>query len=416
MMLPLKKKGGGQMKKLRLGVFIVLVFMLVFTLSISPFIKPTTAAEKELKIGGLWGLSGPGSEVMSATADGEKVTADWINNKGGLTIKGEKYLIKLIGEDMKMSPDGTVAATNKLVFSDKVKFLLGTPVAPFKFAAETITGPNKVIRMDMSSLGAQQELNANTPYTFTGISTVGTYDPALDYFLQTYPQVKKVAVVAPEDPGAHEVNKDLRPRATMRGLTVVAEEYYPFGSTDFYPMWTKILAAKPDAILITVGFSTWNGGVLKQGRELGFKGPMLQIAYPGGEISDIRNVAGKDFTTDYVVIGHALNKPEAMTPMMNDIAKEVRNKFGVELRTDHLLGFESLWYLTQAIEKAQSLDPIAVMNSFGKMTKIETPYGTGTMGGLKTFGINHVVVRPLSLVRFMNGEPNFIKWYTPVLP
>jgi hypothetical protein len=38
------------------------------------------------------------------------------------------------------------------------------------------------------------------------------------------------------------------------------------------------------------------------------------------------------------------------------------------------------------------------------------------MGGLKTFGINHVVVRPLSLVRFMNGEPNFIKWYTPALP
>jgi branched-chain amino acid transport system substrate-binding protein len=404
------------MKKLGLGEFIVLVFMLVLTLLFSLFIKQTTAAEKELKIGALMGLSGPGSEVMAMCADGEKVGADWINNKGGLTIKGEKYLIKLIGEDMKMSPDGTVAATNKLVFSDKVKFLLGTPVAPFKFAAETITGPNKVIRMDMSSLGAHQELNANTPYTFTGISTVGTYDPAFDYFLQTYQQVKKVAVVAPEDPGAHEVNKDLRPRTTARGLTVVAEEYYPFGSTDFYPMWTKILTSQPDAILITVGFSTWNGSVLKQGRELGFKGPMLQIAYPGGEISEIQRVAGKDFTTDYVVIGHALNKPEAMTPMMNEIAKAVKNKFRVELTTDHLLGFECLWYLVQAIEKAQSLDSTVVKNFFEKMTKIETPYGVGTMGGLKTFGINHVVVRPLSLVRFMNGEPNFIKWYTPVLP
>jgi branched-chain amino acid transport system substrate-binding protein len=270
--------------------------------------------------------------------------------------------------------------------------------------------------MDVSALGAPQELNVNTPYTFSGISTRGTYGPALDYFLQTYPQVKKVAVVAPDDPGAHEVNRDLKPRATARGLTVVVEEYYPFGSSDFYPMWTKILTSQPDAILMTVGFSTWMGGILKQGRELGFKGPMLQIAYPGGEISEIQRVAGKDFTTDYVVIGHALNKPEALTPMMNVIAKAVKDKFGVGLTTDHLLGFESLWYLAQAIEKAQSLDSTVVKDSFERMTKIETPYGPGTMGGLKTFGINHIVVRPLSLVRFMNGEPNFIKWFTPVLP
>lgn len=404
------------MKKLGLEMFMLLALMLVFTLPFSPCANTATAARKELKIGALWGLSGPGSEVMVMDVDGEKVGADWINNKGGITIKGEKYLIKLIGEDIKMSPDGTVAATNKLVFSDKVKFMLGTPVAPFKFAAESITGPNKVLRMDQSIVGAPQELSVNTPYTFSGISTRGTYDPALDYFLQTYPQVKKVAVVAPDDPCAYEINKDLRTRATARGLTIVAEEYYPFGTSDFYPMWTKILTAKPDAILITVGFSTWHGGVLKGGRELGFKGPFLQIAYPGGEISDIRNVAGKDFTTDYVVIGHPLNKPEAMTPMMNEIAKAVRDKFGVELMTGHLLGFETLWYLTQAIEKAQSLDSTVVKDSFEKMTRIETPYGTGTMGGLKTYGINHVVVRPLSLARFMNGEANFIKWFMPVLP
>jgi hypothetical protein len=52
-------------------------------------------------------------------------------------------------------------------------------------------------------------------------------------------------------------------------------------------------------------------------KELGFTGPFFQCAFPRGEISGIRNTAGKNFTTDYVVIGHALNKPEAMTPMMN---------------------------------------------------------------------------------------------------
>jgi branched-chain amino acid transport system substrate-binding protein len=404
------------MKKLGLGVFIVLALMLVFNLSFSPFIKPTIAADKELKIGALMGLSGPGSEVMAWCGDGQKVAADWINNKGGLNIKGEKYLIKLIGEDLKMSPDGTVAATNKLVFSDKVKFILGPPVPPFKFAAESITGPNKVLRMDVSTVGAPQEISINTPYTFSGTSTRGTSDPALDYFIETYPQVKKVALIGPDDPGAHAINEDVKPRVPKRHLIIVAEEYYTFGSRDFYPIWTKILTGKPDAILIPIGFTSSNGGILKQGRELGFKGPFLQIAYPGGELSQVLKVAGKEFTTDYVAIGHALNKPEAMSPMMNEIAKLVKNKFGVELTTDHLIGFESFWCLIQAIDKAQSLDPNVVKNSFEKMTKIETPFGPGTMGGKETFGINHIVVRPLPLVRFMNGEPYHIKWFTPVLP
>jgi hypothetical protein len=86
------------------------------------------------------------------------------------------------------------------------------------------------------------------------------------------------------------------------------------------------------------------------------------------------------------------------------IAKLVKNKFGAELTTDHLLGFESFWCLVQAIDKAQSVDPNVVKNSFEKMTKIETPFGPGTMGGKETYGINHIVVRPLPVVRFTNGE------------
>jgi branched-chain amino acid transport system substrate-binding protein len=417
-----QNKEEGEMKRTtavfgkRAGVSVVLLAVVVLAVSwFGPLTGVATAAPKEIVIGALQGLSGPSSEVMSRLAEGQKFAADWINSRGGITIKGEKYLVRVLGEDMKMSPDGTVAATNKLVFQDKVKFITGLTIPPFKFAVEPITGPNKVLRIDCMSIGNSKEMNANTPYTFNGLTSYRLYRPLLEYFMQTYPQVKKVALVFPEDPGIYETNEDYKQWLQKRNLTVVAEESYPFGTVDFYPVMTKVLSAKPDAILLPQVFSTWAGGIVKQARELGFKGPFMQSSYPGGDIMDILNVAGKAFLTDYVVPGHPFHKPESYTPMMNEIAKAMKAK-GVEFNIDHLSPFESIWYLAQAIQKAQSLDTTAVKEAFEKMTKIDTPYGPGKMGGLKTFGINHVVVRPFPLVRFMNGDPQFIKWVTPDLP
>jgi branched-chain amino acid transport system substrate-binding protein len=231
------------MRKVGSGVSVLLAVSVLSILVIDLSAGTASAAPKELIIGALWGLSGPGSENMAACADGEKAGVDWINSKAWITVKGEKYLIKLVGEDDKMSPDGTVAATNKLVFDDKVKFMFGLAVPPFKFAAEPITGPNKVLRMDINVIGAPQELSANTPYTFAGIPTRAAYDPALDYFLQTYRQAKKVAVAAPDDPGARTVNQDLKPRLVKRNISVVAKNTIP----------------SAQAITVRCGASCWPG-------------------------------------------------------------------------------------------------------------------------------------------------------------
>jgi branched-chain amino acid transport system substrate-binding protein len=399
------------MKKIGIGMFILSALVSMVVLPFSPYTELAQAEQKELKIGALMGLSGPGSESLKPCADGITVAANWINNKGGLIIGGEKYLVRLIGEDMKMSPDGTIAATNKLVYDEKVKFMVGTPIPPFKAAAESITGPNKVLRMDIDGPGSPDELNAKTPYTFTTVMTIFVYGIGFDYFMEVYPKVKTIALVCPEDPGAIASMVDVKKQAAAHGLTVLAEEYYPFGTTDFYPMLTKLLATKPDALVQGAGFAAWIGGILKQGREMGFKGPMLCVAHPAGDIYVMRDVAGK-YATDFVTINYDLKSSE-MTPMIKEIAKVVKDKFGVECMLDHILGWEALWDLTQGIENAQSIDPSVVKDSFEEMKSIQTPFGTGKMGGLKIFGLNHVVVRPVALARIMNGKIEHIRWVTP---
>lgn len=111
--------------------------LLALTLFFSAYGKEP--AGKELVIGALSGLSGHGSEAMALLVRGIDLSTAWINSKGGITIKGEKYNIKVLHEDTQMSPDGTLAAANKLIFSDKVKFILGPPVPAFKLAIEPLT-------------------------------------------------------------------------------------------------------------------------------------------------------------------------------------------------------------------------------------------------------------------------------------
>lgn len=399
------------MKKLKLGLFILLALMLMLTPLLGACAPP---APKGLKIGALVGLTGPGSEALARLADGIQAATDWINEKGGLTIKGDTYLIELIIEDTKMSPDGVIAAANKLVYDHKVKFVVGPVVPWLAMASAPVTEEAKVLRCKIDGCGAPDELNPDTPYTFTTFPQPATIPYLYDYLLEAYPGVKKVALICPDEPGSLFDRELSKKEAEGRGLTVVLEEAYPFGTADFYPLWTKIMAAEPDAVEIGPGFAAWYGAILKQGRELGFKGPVCTFS-GSGDVRLIRDIAGRDLATDYFEFDFDLKSPE-MTPMIKEIATIISDKYGVELATDHLYGWEALWCMAQAIEEAQSLDPTEVMKSWEKMTSIETPFGTGTMGGLKTCGLNHIIARPYAITRIMNGEVEHVKWVMPEAP
>jgi uncharacterized cupin superfamily protein len=57
-----------------------------------------------------------------------------------------------------------------------------------------------------------------------------------------------------------------------------------------------------------------------------------------------------------------------------------------------------------------------VAATWKKMQSIETAFGKGHMGGLKTYGINHLVVKPMSVTRLEKGKVETVKWVTPEFP
>jgi branched-chain amino acid transport system substrate-binding protein len=389
------------------------VFILVASAFVGACTKSAPTA-KTLKIGAIYSLTGEGSEAETCINGGAELAKEWLNEKGGVNIKGEKYLIELTTEDQKANPDGTVAAATKLVNQDNLKFIIG-PCNPLMCMAETpVTEPAKVLRSISWGGGLPDVMSDKTPYTFRAVVCGAEAIPVnYTYLTNTYPNVKTVALISMDEPGGRFFTGVSQKEAEAHGLKVVTTEYYPWNTVDFYPVWTKILALKPDAVDAGMAYPEVSAAQLKQGRELGFTGPVLSAA--PNDIYYIRDKVGADFAHDY--FNGSLDLQSSNLPPM---IKEIENRWAAKYKTpfiaDTVFGWDSLWCLVQAIEKAQSLDPTEVAAAWEKMESIETSFGTGHMGGLKTYGINHLVVRQMPISKLENGEVKLVKWYTPEFP
>jgi ABC-type branched-subunit amino acid transport system substrate-binding protein len=114
-MMPPFKKGECIMKKVRSipVVFCVLLVLGVFLFSMS-FTNNANAQTKTLKIGLITSVTGPMAPGFRAFVEAAKPAQDMMNQRGGVTVKGQKYLVEILTTDDQSSPPGAVAAANKL--------------------------------------------------------------------------------------------------------------------------------------------------------------------------------------------------------------------------------------------------------------------------------------------------------------
>lgn len=372
--------------------------------------QESVAADNTLKIGAIWGLSGPGSHLGIIMKDGSELAAEWINEKGGINVNGKKYNIELLMEDNKNSAQGSASVATKLVHRDGVKFIIGMNV-PFQIeAVQSVTEKNKVLLV----AGKLSKMKPEDKFTFSGTQGFTVPIPGLyDLLQKAYPDVKTIAYSAHDEPGALATCQVARMEAKRRGFKTFDPVMTQFGAKEYYPAWTKIMKNKPDAVDIGISFPDALAANVRHGRELGFEGPIVSMGT--GAVMTFIQLIGKEMATDFIFAGfdiHSADNP----PMVKEIIKRWNKKHKTPFNPDALDAWSALWTLTQAIEKAQSFDPAVVVKTWEKMETIETPWGTGSMGGEKAFGVNHMVLAPAPICRLKNGKVDTTQWYKSMLP
>lgn len=201
---------------------------------------------------------------------GAKIAETYFNKQGG--INGTP--IRLVFQDTAGDEQGTINAFNTLISQDKVVGIVGPTLSQQAFSADPIA----------ERAGVPVIAPSNTA---KGIPQIGKYisrvsapvavvaPNAIEAALKINPQIKKVAVFyAQNDAFSKSETGTFQETVKQKGLDLATVQTFQTTDTDFQSQVTNTINIKPDLVIIS-GLSADGGNLVKQLRELGYKGLII---------------------------------------------------------------------------------------------------------------------------------------------
>jgi branched-chain amino acid transport system substrate-binding protein len=201
---------------------------------------------------------------------GAKIAEQYFNQKGG--VSGTP--IKLVFQDTAGDEQGAINAFNTLITQDKVVGIVGPTLSQQALAADPIAERAGVPVLAPSN-------------TAKGIPQIGKYiarvsapvavvaPNAVKQALKIDPKIKKVAVFfAQNDAFSKSETETFQQTVKDQKLDLVTVQKFQTTDTDFQSQATNAINAKPDLIIIS-GLASDGGNLIKQLRQLGYKGLII---------------------------------------------------------------------------------------------------------------------------------------------
>lgn len=253
----------------------------VASLMLSPLAMAAT-----INIGYTGPLSGGAALYGKDALDGLTIAADEINANGGIDVAGKNYDIKIVSYDDEYAPSKAAMNARRLAQSNKASIIF-TPHSGGIFALQAFNEASDFVLMGYSSLPSLTEqgntLNLRLPPLFTSY-----IDPFIDFTMERFGN--KLAIANATHDYAKAWTKEFVPAWKAKGGEIVADNPMDYNrSADFYTGVSRSLNAKPDVMFIG-GASEPTGLVVKQARELGFKGAFIMMDQ--AKLVEVAEVAG----------------------------------------------------------------------------------------------------------------------------
>jgi branched-chain amino acid transport system substrate-binding protein len=389
------------MKK-RIFLIVGLMFSLLFLIQSFLLSGTASAAATEVKFACIYPFSGPAASWGINTHRAYLLGAESINESGGFTVQGQKYVWKIVSYDSKFTPEDTVAGVEWAINTEKVRFL-STMGSGQTLAVIPKTEQAKVLNVSVSSPTPNLP-PTKAPLTFFGATQVydKTWYPLIQWVKKKH-GIKTLAVLQPDSVVGKMAASTTVEAAKQTGVDLVAQEMVSVSASDFYPVLTKILTKKPEMIMTGISSSRSAALMLKQARELGYKGIMYLPWGPNAR--EIVEIAGP-----YAEGAYASGLIYWDTPWLQEVRKRYSAKWDVNEADVGVLGFAGiLRALTNAIVKANSFDAAQVAEKF--QDEKWDAYGSKDFGwwGVKRVGIKRLLFSSTGQIfRFEGGKAKLL--------
>jgi len=348
-----------------------------------------------IRIGVNYELSGQVATYGDASVKGIEMAIEEINAAGG--IDGKQ--IEAIKYDNKSEPAEATTLTTKLASQDKVLTVIGPATSGAFKATIPVANQNKVPIISGSATADDVTLSNGRlqEYVFRTCFSDSYQGTAMANFASQQ-QHAKTAVIIKDTSSDYAKGLADNFRATFEagGGRIVAEEGYASGETNFNTIMTRIKSAQSDVIYLP-GYYEEVGLAVKQARDLGITQPIL-----GGDGFDspvLLEKAGAAALNDVFYTNHYSSLDDQNSKVQKFIAN-FREKYGEDPAAFHALGYDTAYFVADAIGRASELTGEAVQQAMTETTDF-----SGVTG---TFGIDpatHEPIKAALVIELKNGIP-----------
>jgi branched-chain amino acid transport system substrate-binding protein len=367
---------------------------LLIVISVMWSLGSVEAAEKTIKYGIATPLSGPAAPWGIPHVRAAEMVFEEVNNQGGIEIDGQTYKLEIVSYDHKYVISEGVATVNRLIYRDKVPYVsvLGGAVAK---AVEDLIQEGKVLSLPIAY--AEGIVSPKNPLQFSTFATPPETTAGWLWVRETYPDIKRVASLTPNDDTGWWSIKISNTMAQKSGFEVVAKEFFERGTTDFGPTLLRMLAAKPGIIDLTATPAGSTGLIVKQARELGYKGRFIHLGQQNMTV--VVGIAGKEAVEDFIVHGFV---EEPLPDKIRDWRERYEKKYGPPFDPSTIdFSFGPMAFVA-GLKAAKSIDPAKLAAALHTV-EFEVLWGKARFGGADYYGIGNQLIYPMPLAEVHNG-------------
>ena len=315
-----------------------------------------------------------GNQVMNIG----DVIVDTFNARGGIVVQGKHYKVKCITYSTDNDQNKGVAAINRFVFQDKIKFIVSHGVQA-DFACP-ITQPEKVLTYTMSTVWNSGFLDKYT-YNFSMLGQ-GSHEVAVaGYLVDTYPEMKakdQLAFALPDSAPGHQMASNFAYPYKMLGCEP-AFVFYPADQRDLSSMGTKIKTMNPAWFFGGLGATETMGLVTGAAYDAGYRGHYF--TFLTSDVGLLAPVFKPEVLEGYITACSAMETGDfggCLTPYAKSVKDAWTAKYGKWDYPDYMTT-PMYTNLLLAIEKANSFDVDAVAAVLHAGFEWEVPDGMGRM-------------------------------------
>ncbi|MEA4812464.1 MAG: ABC transporter substrate-binding protein [Anaerolineaceae bacterium] len=358
------------MERKKLFPILAVIVMLFGIIGCTNQSASTTDAPKEVITFGLNNeITGDNPVIGSSSRRGVDLALEEINAAGGVTVGGKKYTLAVEELDNEFKPEAAAVVARKFADDPKIMAMIGpndsADVMPTIPIIEKATLPS------ITPWATAVAITENNDYFFRACFT-DDFQGAIIAKFAFNDEKSKTAAVLYDMSNDYNVGIATIFKKTFEELggKVVEFQTYGRGEKDFKAQLTKIIAAKPD-ILLLPNFFAEIPLQAEQARSLGYEGKFIGSDTWGDK--ELLKLGGK-YVEGALWVGHyavdiASEKAKAFIAAYQKKYNDVPNDIAA-------LNYDTVYILKLAIENAGKVDRLSIRNGLAGIKLYEGVTGT----------------------------------------